>query len=174
MKRTALLLALIVVATAAAPAAAEEAKDPDVALGYSIGGTALSAGMVLVGVTMPEVNGEQLVTLGVLSSLVTPALGHWYAGDYLTWGMAVRLAGGAVAIAGVAQSFCWENCTGNEGGGALILAGLGVYAGGVVLDIATAPRAARKWNNAHGMQVAPTMVSTGGSPAVGLGLGGTF
>lgn len=147
-------------------------KDPTTATLLSLGGTAASVGLFLVGVDRED---EGLVTAGLLTSLVTPSLGHWYAGDYFTPGLGLRLGGATLVMAGVASaigSIDNENSSGDQGATMFVL-GAGLYVGGTLYDLATAGRAAESWNTAH-LQFAPTMVSSGAHTTVGLGLGGSF
>ncbi len=153
-------------------------KDPNTALLLSLGGTAASAGLVIAGGAS---NDGGLVAAGLLSSLVTPSLGEWYAGKPLTAGMGIRVVSAAAEIAGLAEAFkCFdtENCTNNQGlAGALMLGGLVGYAAGTIYDIADAPSSAREYNRAHSLHVTvtPTVMRTpSGNAQMGVGIGGSF
>lgn len=157
-----------------------DAKSPTTAILLSLGGTAGSLALMVAGANSSGANADSLVTVGLLSTLVTPSLGHWYAGHYLTGGMAMRAGGGVLVIAGLAQALGSSLDSENSGSGdngdsgaAMFLVGAGLYVGGALYDIATAPSAAERWNTTH-LQLAPTMVSSGTHTTVGLGLGGSF
>ena len=157
-------------------ATAADAKSPTTAILLSLGGTAGSVALMVAGANSSGANADSLITAGLLSTLVTPSLGHWYAGHYLTAGMPMRAGGGVLVIAGLAKALGSENSDGGgngDAGATMFLAGAGLYLGGVLYDIATAPSAAEHWNDKH-LQIAPTMVSSGTHTTVGLGLGGSF
>lgn len=146
----------------------------------SLGGTAASVALVIAGSTN---NNADLVLAGLATSLVTPSLGQWYSGQPLTTGMAIRAASAVVTIAGIGQALsCSDessspapNC--GSGAGVLMLGGLVGYASGTIYDIATAGRAARDYNDAHGLRVhvSPGVLHTpSGSSTMGVGIGGTF
>ncbi|HET9990562.1 MAG TPA: hypothetical protein VFQ65_18665 [Kofleriaceae bacterium] len=126
-----------------------------------------------------EANNSGMMAAGLLSSLVTPSLGEWYAGKPLTVGMGVRAASAVLFIAGVSEALsCLDeyDCHNNTAAsGALILGGLAGYAGGTIYDIATAPTAAREFNAKHQIHLAPTYMRTpSGNATMGMGIGGTF
>lgn len=160
-------------------ATSEGTKSPQTALLLSLGGTAGSVALMVAGAASNSPSGDSLMTAGLLSSLITPSLGHWYAGHYLTGGMAMRGGGGVLVIAGVAQAlgaeFASDGGDGSNGdsGATMLLVGAGLYVGGTIYDIATAPAAAERWNEKH-LALAPTLVSSGTHTTVGLGLGGSF
>ena len=151
-------------------------KDPTTALELSLGGTAASAALFGIGL---EANNGGMIAAGLLSSVVTPSLGEWYAGKPITIGMGVRAASAVVFLAGVGEALscldeydCHNNTTAS---GALILGGLAGYAGGTIYDIATAPTAAREFNREHQLHIAPTYMRTpSGNATMGVGIGGTF
>ncbi len=152
-------------------------KSADTALMLSLGGTAASAGLFLAGMSS---NDGGLMSAGLLSSLVTPSLGEWYAGKPLTAGMGIRAASAAVEIAGIAEAFkCFEvdtGCSTNGGlAGGMMLGGLIGYAAGTIDDIADAPTSAREYNRAHAWHVTPTVMRTpSGNAQMGVGIGGSF
>jgi hypothetical protein len=155
-------------------------KNPDTALMLSLGGTAASAGLVLAGISGHDNGG--LITAGLVSSLVTPSLGEWYAGKPLTAGMGIRAASAVVTIYGVAESLkCLDfegsdtSCHESDAAGYLLAGGLIGYAAGTIYDIATAPSAARAYNREHAIRVQPSVIRTpAGSTTMGVGIGGSF
>src|ERR1051325_9122121 len=95
--RIAAILVLLARVAAAQPVQVDE-KSPDTALALSLGGTAASVGMVVIGA---QQHNPELATAGVLSSLVTPSLGHWYSGHYLTAGLGIRVASATAFTVGL-------------------------------------------------------------------------
>ena len=155
-------------------------KSETTAFELSLGGTAASAALVMIG---GKTNNGDVVLFGLASSLVTPSLGEWYSGQPLTTGMAVRAASAVATIAGVSGVLsCSSEFSDNphdcgSGPALLLLGGLAGYATGTIYDIATAGRAAREYNDAHGlrMRVTPTVMRTpSGASTMGVGIGGTF
>lgn len=171
------LLFTIVSRFAAADDAPPELKDPSTAVVLSVGGTAASATLFLVGV---KAENGALAAAGLISSLVTPSAGEIYAGRLGTPGLVLRLVSAGVAVAGVQEAFkCFlesSSCQHDpELAGALIVAGGIGYASGILYDIATAGRTADDYNRRMHVRVTPTVIPTGSSgPAVGLGIGGSF
>lgn len=140
---------------------APPAKDPATAAW-------LSAGTTVVGMAAVVAAGgesEQLVGLPVVM-LVGPSVGHWYARDVWSVGLGVRLAGAATIGVGLTR-WCdpddpGERCGGREvylAGGALLLVG-------AILDIATAPEAARRANRGTRPTVVPTVTGDRAGVAV--------
>jgi hypothetical protein len=158
-----------------ARAANADLKNEDTALAWSLGGTAASVGMMVIGA---KSNNGELAVAGALSSLITPSLGEWYAGQYMTWGMGLRAAGLVSMTAGAVDSFCWDNCDQNKvsQGRTLLTLGMIGYIGGALVDIAGAPHAARSYNEAHAshLSFAPTALRSGSTTAYGVGVGGSF
>jgi hypothetical protein len=167
-------LALIVTTLAASSSAHADddaPKDRTTALRYSITGTVVS-GLVFAWGWKSGSGG--VAALGAVSSLITPSFGEWYAGQYLTTGMLIRLGATALAVEGLAHT-CID-CGASTGGPDIVVGVIG-YAAGIAWDIAFAPAAADAYNAAHGghATVAPTVVRTpAGAPALGLGICGTF
>ena len=175
----AVVAVLMCARVAAAEEVAPETKGRGTAFALSAGGTAISIGLVVAGVS----NREGFLTgVGLVSSLVTPTTGEIYAGKVFTAGMGIRLASVGVGfIAASALATCTYplvaagGCRNAEGGAALlVLAGLG-YAGGIVYDIAAAGSAVDDYNQRLRLRVAPTVIPTAASgPAVGVGITGSF
>lgn len=156
----------------------ETPKSENTALALSLGGTAASAALVIAG---GQSNNGGMITAGLLSSLVTPSLGEWYSGTLVTPGMGIRAASAVATVVGFAQAMkCFDadgDCHTPDSAGVLLFGGLIGYAGGAIYDIATAPSAARRYNQRHGLQLtlAPTPLRTpSGQATMGVGIGGTF
>lgn len=150
-----------------------EAKSEQAALGLSLLGT-----VVPFAVTVAAASADQpeLALAGAIGMLVGPSLGHWYAGRFVTGGMLMRGAGAALMLGGVVQALDELGCDGSCGssdGATLVIAGAAVFVGGTLYDLATAGRAARKWNERH-LDMGPTVVSSASGPVPGLGVAGSF
>ena len=113
--------------------------------------------------------------VALLSTLITPSLGHIYAGDYWTAGLGMRAAGGAVALVGVAQAldcgiiYASKECGFFSGGEAALVLGGTLAAAGAIYDIATAPKSARRYNERR-FSIVPA--SPGAN--IGLSIAGQF
>jgi hypothetical protein len=132
-----------------------EEKSPGMALALSLGGTIGTIALASLGGDDGDGN-PALGTIGALGLWVAPSFGHWYAGDGWTTGLSYRLGGtGAILVGAI-----WAASSCNDGvddgtsrdddceDPGLIVAGGGAIAfvGGIIYDIATAPRAARQHN----------------------------
>ena len=178
MRLASLLVALSI--AAASPAHAQPAPQPDEskseasALALSIAGTLGSAGLLGAGVASAGNGHVAMLGVGALASVVGPSIGHIYAGEYLTAGLVTRVVGMAAFALGASVIV---NCD-DEGcdtvPGTLMLVGAGVYLAGAIYDIATAPRAARRWNAKHHVWVMPTVVGPTTHATIGLGFSATF
>ena len=154
----------------------EGPKDPSTALALSLGGTLASGALVAIGAAA---NNGDIAAAGVLSSLVTPSLGEWYAGKPVTLGLGLRAASAIAFVAGADEAFkCFladDTCHNNTTeAGILLFGGLAGYATGTIYDIATAKSSAREYN-VHHLQLAPTYMRTpSGNATMGVGIAGTF
>jgi hypothetical protein len=165
---------------AAAPARAETdaPKSENTALALSLGGTLASAGLMASGFSLmshDDETGARLMGVGLMSFAITPSLGHIYSGKILTGGLALRAGGAAVALVGVAQALdcgiIWssKDCGFFTSGEAAVLLGGTLAAAGVIWDIASAPRAARRYNEKH-----ISLVPAAPGASLGLSLAGRF
>lgn len=127
-----------------------------------------------------------LLYAGLGSSVITPSLGHWYAGEWLTVGMGIRAGAAALATLAVlefsqeerCQTLEFKLCKGLKGEGVAFL-GLAAIAfvGGAAYDLKELPDSVARYNRDHGFTVAPAVVpSIGptGAPGASLVLTGTF
>jgi hypothetical protein len=149
------------------------AKDPGTAVSLSLVGTVVPVSMMVVGIGLDNDPGDTLAYAGLIGSTIGPSIGHWYAGEPLTIGMALR-AGGVALFLTHPPKLCFgfdDSCQSNSG--EFMLAGV-LYLTGTVVDLATAGRAARAWNNEHHLALAPTRIGSGPQATTGLGLSGTF
>jgi hypothetical protein len=152
-------------------------------------GAGVAGAVTLAGfLTTPEgepFNQPVLFTgLGLL--FVTPSLGEFYAGQYLTYGMAVRAGATGLAILALETQTRAVRC--DEVGAstaldcevftreAYPLLGIAAIAfiGGVWYDALDADDAADRFNAKHGFTVTPTMMSGPPGSVPGLMISGTF
>jgi len=97
-------------------------------------------------------------SVGIAGMVLGPSAGHWYAGDRVTPGLALR-GGAAVAVATLALADPHLEHPNVTIPGLLLAATL--WTGGVVWDVATVPRAVHRANlrpivNARGVALAGT------------------
>lgn len=166
----------------AGPAHAE--KNRDVAQYLSVGGTVASSALVLGGFMFPDrgkVFNEPLMYTGLGTSLVTPSLGEYYSGQYLTWGMGIRALAVGLAIVGLERTqtvrcdnSANQNCDALTGSGYAIVGMAAIaYVGGAVLDCEDAPVAADNYNSTHYL-ITPTIVPTPSGAAPGVYFSATY
>jgi hypothetical protein len=121
------------------------------AVWLSLGGTLASWTLIGVAAHMDNQSGDagRIARIGALGTLLAPSFGHWYAHSFFTRGMTLRLAGVVSGFLGfVGLLACEEDCTssGTNLSAGLLLAGAGLYIGGTIDDIVTAPGEARRYN----------------------------
>jgi hypothetical protein len=178
------LLSVLVMVALASPALADadppEPVNENVALALSLGGTALSWGLVLGAPLLQQSSDHAtstLVTVGLVGTFIAPSAGHWYADKFFTRGLAARSLGvasvvtGAVAIlaeCGIGED---QECDTPVLGVGLMVVGVGLYAYGTYDDIANARAQARKRNaELQSLVVAPIVTQS----STGLALSGRF
>jgi hypothetical protein len=176
MKRVVVLACLL---SASAAHADDEPKSPTVALALSAGAgvvlpVALFASAVAANTPLAPTRPSALFLGGALVAAgVGPSLGHWYVGEYLTTGLWIRLAGGAVVALVASSNSCGG--LGCEGSATTLLALGAVTVGvGMIVDVATARGAARSFNHHGAVTITPTVMTARSGPVMGLGLGGSF
>lgn len=173
--RSALVVAVLL---AAAPAHAE--KSEKVASALAGTGTGIASALVLSSFLVhPQDEQVYLPTFyaGIGLSVFAPSLGHFYAGRYLTIGMAIRAGAAGIAAIGLGQKqdgACdanpRDNCPTITGGGLTLISLAAIaYIGGVAYDVRDAPNAVEHYNKYHA-QLLPTAMPHGG----GLALIGSF
>lgn len=167
--------------TLASTSAVPEGKNPATALSLSALGTAAGVGLMAVGL---RTDSGELGLLGVITTLVGPNMGHYYAGD-TGRGLAltgVRAAGAGVMVVGsfwlLLECFPFPDteCEGGTGPAVVMSTGLALVAGSALYSIYDAPRAARRHNaRARRLVLAPApVVGPDQSSGFGLHLGGRF
>ncbi|MGN6107141.1 MAG: hypothetical protein ACTHU0_18685 [Kofleriaceae bacterium] len=157
-----------------------EVLDEDIALGLSLGGTVAAWSMILGGAVLDASGrgelGSWVYTVGLGGTLLAPGLGHWYAGTFATRGLGLRALGAGAAFAGLVLIFgsVWDQDDGDAEGSVgvgLLIAGGGLYVGGTIDDIVTAPGRVRRHNQRfEHVTLVPTIHHTGG----GLAIAGRF
>jgi hypothetical protein len=127
-----------------------------------------------------------LLYAGLGSGVVTPSLGEFYVGKYLTVGMGLRVAAGLIATYGVLghdqevrcnNTVEFQTCK-NLGQNAYLLVGLAgiIFVGGAAWDIQSLPDHVDEHNKSErNVALAPTLLPTSsGDSAFGLAAMGTF
>lgn len=184
MKRA--LLVLVSLALLAGTASAEKSlKTARIASGV---GTGVSSVLFLSAFFVGEKNGDvnmPLLYAGLGSGIVTPSLGDFYAGKYVTIGMGLRVAAGAIALYGVLNydqevrcnnTVEYQLCT-NLGQNAYLLVGLAgiMFVGGAAWDIQNLPDVVEDYNRRGSIALTPTLLPTStGDPAIGFAAVGSF
>ena len=172
-KRAALVILLI--ARVALADRDGDVKSRDTALALSIGGSIASVGLVVGGTAATERRAPQLGWAMIAASLLTPSLGEWYGGKYLTVGLGLRAVGAATAVFGVLGSYCNDASCSTDLGHTLIGLGVITAVSGIIYDIATARGTVDAFNARHRrVGLAPTVIAPPSGPVMGLGLAGDF
>jgi hypothetical protein len=186
------LLAIAAALAVTVSASARAEKKRDVAKVLSSGGAAVSGALVVTAFLIADPNdyiNRPLFYTGAGLSLLTPSFGEWYAGEWITPGMAARVV--SLGLATVALTHEQETTACNSGatngqqcqsltGAGFALLGLAAigFVGGIWYDALDAPDAVDRYNQRHGLSLAPAaMPVPGGAPgqvAPGLMLGGRF
>jgi hypothetical protein len=122
-----------------------------------------------------------LLYTGFGVSVVSPSLGEYYAGQYLTIGEGVRAGAAALAIAAIAKGETNERCETiddpnvtckafSRTGVVLLSIAAIAYVGGVAYDVLDASDAVDRFNTSHGIIIVPTASPSG----AGLAISGRF
>jgi hypothetical protein len=125
------------------------------ALLLSLGGTAASWGLIAVAIEMDDQgisHAGAIGTIGALGTFFAPSFGHLYAHSFTSRGLGLRSAG-VVAVLVAGMIAVEEGVTGNSNPHpveAFLIAGAGLYVGGTIDDIVTAPGEARRYNHRFG------------------------
>lgn len=144
----------------------ETPRSENLALGLSLGGTAVSWALLVAGAQ----SSEELGAVGLLGTFLAPSIGHWYRGAVLTRGMGVRAVGVVAFGYGFVKAIGCEGCDGDSLT-LLLLGGLAAYIGGTIDDIVTAPLRVRQHNQRlQQVQLVPMVAPH----TAGVALGGRF
>jgi hypothetical protein len=169
-------------------ATAHAEKNPKTATLLSAVSSGISGGVVVAGFVTAS-NGERIndpvMYTGIGLLFVTPSLGEMYAGQYLTWGMGIRLAASGLAVYTLETQTSLAVCDTAHSSqdppcevfkeAAYPLLGLAAigFIGGVWYDVLDAGDAVERYNKRHNLNVTPTVPTSSGL-APGLTLSGTF
>ncbi|MEO8553561.1 MAG: hypothetical protein ABI678_26485, partial [Kofleriaceae bacterium] len=126
-----------------------------------------------------------LMYTGLATAAITPSLGHFYAGEYVTIGMAARAVGAGLATYGLVHYSRITTCDDAHAAGTMCksldsgaypLLGLAAIAfvGGIAHDVGDAAPAVHRWNEKHGFVIAPTLIPSASGPTSGLSIAGQF
>lgn len=176
----------ILVLALAAPAAHAERKKLVTAQAISGVGTGVSGALFLSAFLLSKSRDGDvslpLVFTGLGSLVITPSLGHVYAGRYLTPGLGVRAAAGLFATWGVlhfsqterCDTFTYKECTGLKREAIIVLGVSAIaFVGGAAYDFKTLPDSVERYNLRFSLT--PTILpTTAGPPGAGLVLSGSF
>lgn len=181
------LIAAILVLTCAIAAA--EKKDRQTAQILSGAAAGVSGAVVVAGfMSAPDSKriNQPVMYTGIGMLFVTPSLGEFYAGQYLTIGMGVRALAAGLAVYTLETQTKLATCdtalSSNEPPceifkeAAYPLLGVAAIAfiGGVWYDTLDAGDAADRYNRERGYTVAPTLQQTAKGYVPGLSLSGSF
>jgi hypothetical protein len=151
-------------------------------------GTGVSSALILGGFAFASQGNpinKPLMYSGLASAMITPSLGQFYAGEYVTIGMAVRVAAAGLATYALTHetktiqcddaSTSGTMCQSFYGAGIAMLGIAGIaFIGGMAYDVGDAAPAADRYNANHGFVVVPTAVSTPTGPAPGVSISGVW
>ncbi len=187
MKRALLSFAMSLVFLGALTNTAAAEKSLRTARILSGVGTGASSIVFVTAFFVGEKNGDvnmPLLYAGLGSGVVTPSLGEYYVGKYLTVGMGLRVAAGLIAAYGVTRYDQEVRCDTVEfqtcrslGQNAYLLVGLAgiIFVGGAAWDIQALPDHVQEYNTRPSVALTPMLLPTSsGDSAFGLGASGTF
>ncbi len=186
MKHALVSLAMISLLAGTAAAEKKSLRTAYIASGV---GTGVSSALFLTAFFVGEKNGDvnmPLLYTGLGSGVITPSLGEFYVGKYLTVGMGLRVAAGLLATYGVLGNSQEVRCNNtvevttckNLAQNAYLFIGLAgiIFVGGAAWDIQALPDHVEEYNSrGAGFALAPTLLPTSsGDSAFGLAAMGTF
>jgi hypothetical protein len=179
---------LAVVGLTSLTARAEGPKSEQTAQILAGVGTGASSVLILAGFMAGDSSqpfNKPLLYTGLAGAAITPSLGHFYAGEYVTIGMAARVVGAGLATYGLVHYSRTTTCDDAHGAGTMCksldsgaypLLGLAAIAfvGGMAYDVGDAGPAVQRWNERHGFTIAPALIPSASGPTSGLSIAGTF
>lgn len=179
----------MVAAGLASPAARAEGRKSEQTAQIMAGvGTGVSSALILAGFLAGDSAqpfNKPLMYTGLAGAAITPSLGQFYAGEYVTIGMAARVVGAGLATYGLTHYTHITACDDAHvagtmcksiDSGAYPLLGLAAIAfvGGMAYDVGDAAPAVKRWNEKHGFVVAPAIIPSASGPTSGLSIAGQF
>ena len=154
-------------------ASGEERKSPALALGLSVGGTAVP--LLLSVAERDDPDHAILAGLGVTFG---PSLGNYYAEQPARARRGLKIRGVGVGITGIGLVLNVAAVFGSEMAREVargtVAVGLGTVAVGAIYDIAKAPLSAIEYNETHGLTAQVTPVVGRRGEQVGLALRASF
>ncbi|MGE0870392.1 MAG: hypothetical protein AB7P03_17645 [Kofleriaceae bacterium] len=183
------VVVVLAVALAVVPARAEGERNPTTGKVLSGVGAGVSSALLVSSFLFGDRYGssynEPLFYSGLASSVITPSLGQWYGGQWVTIGMGVRAGAAGLATFAVFVKSDEVRCNNTEqyatckslSGAAVALLGVAAiaYIGGAAYDVITAPDAVERYNKRRrGLALSPTVIPTSTTPTAGLMLSGAF
>jgi hypothetical protein len=186
--RSVVILAGLATGLASPAARAEGPKSEQTAMILAGVGTGASSALILAGFMAGDSDqpfNKPLLYTGLVGAAITPSLGHFYAGEYFTIGMAARVVGAGLATYGLTHYTRVTTCDDAHGAGTMCksidsgaypLLGLAAIAfvGGMAYDVGDAGPAVRRWNEKHNLVIAPAIIPSASGPASGLSIAGSF
>jgi heme A synthase len=183
-----LVIVFAILVTASSAHAEPQQRHRKTAQIFSGVGTGVSSALILSGFLFAPVGQtfeRPLMYTGLATAVITPSLGEFYAGQYLTYGMAARVLGAGLATFALTNETKTQTCDGATMssqqcttllGGGLALLGVAAIAfvGGMAYDVADAPSAVDTWNQSHGFMLEPTAIVTPTGTTTGVALSGYF
>ena len=167
----ALLLILACATARADDTSRPDDKSPDTAKYLSGGASAVSGAVLLYAFLEPPLGqpfNRPVLYTGLGLAAITPSLGEFYAGEYITPGLGIRIAAAGLAVYAMqnetekvtcdtASSFSDPKCTQLKGAGIALVgvAAIG-FIGGMWYDALDAGDAVGRWRKRHNIVVAPT------------------
>jgi hypothetical protein len=201
-----LAVGLAMLAVSAGVAAADPAppdrpvRNRQLARWLSIGGVIGSAALAGTGALMVEYSltggrgynpayrplerhGEILIGIGAGTTVFTPELGEWYAGDFITTGVELKAVGMGFGLISLAVYFGSKSACGDlfcmgpmrpdvTATAAVAAIGAAFFVAGSIYDLVDAAAAADRFNARFA--VTPTVIPTPNGMAAGIGLSGRF
>ena len=164
--RTVVLFLILATATARA----DGDKSPETAKYLSGGASAVSGAVLLYSFLEPPLGepfNRPVMYTGLVLAAVTPSLGEFYAGEWFTPGMGIRIAAAGLATYAMQEetstatcdtaSSPTQKCTQLKGAGIALVgvAAIG-FIGGMWYDSLDAGDAVNRWRAKHGIVVTPT------------------
>src|ERR1051325_949332 len=173
-----LVLAVVLLASTAHADKSRETAQTAAGIGAGVS-SALVLSSFFIGTDSQNQVNMTLLYVGLGSSLITPSLGQFYAGEYLTPGMGVRALGAGLAVYaglhGQETVTCDFASTQDQKckvftEKAIVLFGIAgiAYIGGVAWDVMDAGDAVDRYNARHHVMVAPTALQGPRGLAPGL------
>lgn|GEM_PF-1849099 len=183
--------ALVVVSVGVTNAHAEDLQPKSVETAQILSG--LGAGVpaalmfaAFIAATPEDPFNRPLMYTGLATAAIAPSLGEFYAGEYVTIGMAARVVGAALATYALKHYTVATVCDTATVAGVMdckhldskAFPVLGIaaiaFVGGMAYDVQDAGDAVGRWNTRHHFTAAPIIIDGPKGPAPGLSVGGSF